>query len=191
MECDRKLLRIGNNLYTLHTPLTCVKRRNDGHSIGPIASDVKHPENSTTLESERTVADCEIKIESESIPFNLEYGEESYKSNDMPTTFSFAQSTATDDALEIDHDSNMESEADANDIDFNRSFPNQYTNMPSSSVPTVYNAKCGFCGCLFRNEIELNTHMKSVHINSEHHDEQRASFQCDICMKKVEKLNKF
>lgn len=185
MECDRKLLRIGNNLYTIHTPLNCVKEQNHCRSIGPITSDVKQRENdlwqsdnnSIKLESERTLAECEIKIEVEPIPFD-----ESYESNDMPAASSSAQRTATVDALEMD-DLNMEAEADASNGVSNRSFGGHDTGAPSSSNQTVYHTKCGICRELFRNEIELGTHMKKVHIKS------NGSLQCDICLRNVKTEN--
>lgn len=187
MECDQTLLRIGNNLYTLHTAITCVKERNDCRSIGSIGSDVKQPaddlwrceESSVKLESEVTTAECEIKIEAEQNPFEVDYDDESLGSSDMPGTSSFVQSSYTDDALEIDHDSNKEIEVDANDSVCN----SNDTGAPIASASTVYNTKCGICRKLFLNEIELNTHMKSVHIISKN------SFECDICLKRVKTAN--
>lgn len=191
MECDQKLLRIGNNLYTLHTAVTCVKEHNDGDSVKSTEGDFKQPaddllqfdESIIKLENDMTTAECGIKNETEEIPFDDDYDDESFGGNDKPGTSSFVQSAHTDDDIEIDDDSNEEAEEDANES-LSLLSPGQNIDAPITQPSVVYNTKCGICKKLFLNEIELNTHM-SVHMIS------TGSFECNVYFKRVKTKNSF
>lgn len=207
-ECDQKLLRIGNNLYTLHNAVTCVKivpklEHNVCRSTKSTPSDVEQPaydlwkynEDSpkldTDLDTEMTVEDHQIKIEAtpydEAEQFTFNNCDESSGSSDIPATSFFVKSTQVDDtSIEID-DTNEQTQEDANhSTHHNRSsfsiLSGQKTDVGCSSKSSVFNTKCGICQKLFFNEVGLSMHMKSVHIISD-------GYECDICWKRVKTKN--
>lgn len=194
-ECDQKLLRIGNNLYTLHNAVTCVKmipklERRSSDAEQPADDLWNYDEISPKLDIEMTVDNYEIKIEAapfnETEQFTFDNCDESTGSNDIPDTSHFVQSIQVDDeSIEI-HDSIEQTQKDANHSDHNRSscsiLSGQHTDIDMSSSTSVFHTKCGVCQKLFVNEIELDRHMQSVHIMS-------GGYECDICMKRVKTKN--
>lgn len=186
-ECDQKLLRIGNNLYTLHNAVTCVKfepklEANDSGSIESIASDAKQLADDF-LECDEDLTELDDKIKNEAVSYDEEEQlsfddcEDSIGSGDFSGTSAFVTHTGAmkDEPTEIDesnkqttHSSTITSKSAARHTD-------------TSTGTSVFHTKCGICNELFANLIELDKHMKIAH------DINR--FQCDICLKKVKSKN--
>lgn len=187
-ECDQKLLRIGKNLYTLHNAVTCVKvepklENDDFHPNESTASVAKQPSDDLR-EYDEDSAELDSKIKIEAIAYDEEEPnlftdwDDSIPSDDFPSTSTFAKSAQpNDDTTEIGAESNEQphggsiSELPTHDIE-----------MDTISNPAVFHTKCGICEQLYANSIELDKHMKSVHLIFD-------GFQCDICMKKVKTKN--